>query len=176
MGKETSGAALGRETLREMLAHSPPLLADMVDPAAQVQPNGIDLTVRGVARYASAGRIGAAADDRALSELSPLEPSPAGYWEMAPGPYLVTYNEVVNLPRDVMALGRPRSSLGRCGVSVHTAVWDAGYSGRSQSLLVVYNPAGFRLGRNARVMQLVFFRLDRPVGQGYAGAYQGENK
>ncbi|MEK7681442.1 MAG: deoxyuridine 5'-triphosphate nucleotidohydrolase [Chloroflexota bacterium] len=176
MGKETSGAALGRETLQEMLSATPPLVADMVDAAAQLQPNGIDLTVRGVARYASAGRIGAAADDRALSELSPLELSQAGYWELAPGPYLVTYNEVVSLPRDVMALGRPRSSLGRCGVSVHTAVWDAGYSGRSQSLLVVYNPAGFRLERNARVMQLVFFRLDRPVGQGYAGAYQGENK
>lgn len=172
-----SGAALGRETLRQMLAAAPPLLADMVEPEAQLQPNGIDLTVRDVARLMSAGRIGQAADDRVLPVLEgPLAPSPTGYWELAPGPYLVTYNEVVSLPRDVMALGRPRSSLGRCGVSVHTAVWDAGYSGRSQSLLVVYNPAGFRLGRNARVMQLVFFRLDRPVGQGYAGAYQGENK
>lgn len=171
------GSALGRETLQEMLSATPPLVADMVDAAAQLQPNGIDFTVRGVARFTSAGRIGQAADDRVLPvPEGPLEPSPAGYWELTPGPYLVTYNEVVSLPRDVMALGRPRSSLGRCGVSVHTAVWDAGYSGRSQSLLVVYHPAGFRLGRNARVMQLVFFRLDRPVGQGYAGAYQGENK
>ncbi|HLB27762.1 MAG TPA: deoxyuridine 5'-triphosphate nucleotidohydrolase, partial [Dehalococcoidales bacterium] len=71
-------------------------------------------------------------------------------------------------------LGRPRSSLLRCGVTVNTAVWDAGYSGRSQSLLVVYNPLGFRLQKDARVVQLVFFRLTGET-EGYKGAYQGEN-
>ena len=73
-----------------------------------------------------------------------------------------------------MALGRPRSSLLRCGVTVNTAVWDAGYSGRSQSLLVVYNPLGFRLQKDARVVQLVFFRLTGET-KGYQGKYQGEN-
>jgi dUTP pyrophosphatase len=74
-----------------------------------------------------------------------------------------------------MALGRPRSSLGRCGATIHTAVWDAGYRGRSTSLLVVSNPHGFAVERDARVMQLVFFSLARPASEGYAGAYQGEN-
>jgi dUTP pyrophosphatase len=73
-----------------------------------------------------------------------------------------------------MALAMPRSSLLRCGVTVHTAVWDAGYSGRSQSLMVVYNPRGFRLQRNARIVQLVFFRLTQET-EGYQGIYQGEN-
>jgi len=57
---------------------------------------------------------------------------------------------------------------------VSTAVWDAGYEGRSQSLLVVYNPLGFRLQKNARVIQLIFMRLSQKT-QGYKGAYQGEN-
>ena len=74
-----------------------------------------------------------------------------------------------------MALGRPRSSLTRSGATIHTAVWDAGYSGRSTSLLVVHSPAGFRLQRDARVMQLVFFSLARATTSGYAGAYQHEN-
>ena len=73
-----------------------------------------------------------------------------------------------------MALATPRSSLLRCGVTVNTAVWDAGYSGRSQSLLVVYNPGGFRLQRNARIVQLVFFQLSGET-EGYNGTYQGEN-
>ena len=81
---------------------------------------------------------------------------------------------MVNLPPDLMALGRPRSSLLRSGVALHTAVWDAGYRGRSQSLLTVHHPGGFRLQRNARVAQLVFFRLATPPGQGYQGRYQGE--
>jgi dUTP pyrophosphatase len=92
-----------------------------------------------------------------------------------PGCYLVTYNEVVNLPKNIMALATPRSSLLRCGVSIHSAVWDAGYSGRSQSLMVVYNPQGFRLYRNARIVQMVFFFLSREVPQGYQGVFQGEN-
>jgi dUTP pyrophosphatase len=73
-----------------------------------------------------------------------------------------------------MALARPRSSLLRCGVTVNTAVWDAGYSGRSQSLMVVYNSHGFRLQRNARLVQLVFLRLTEET-EGYHGAYQREN-
>ena len=73
-----------------------------------------------------------------------------------------------------MALARPRSSLLRCGVSVGTAVWDAGYSGRSQSLLVVYNTRGFRVQKNARIVQLVFLWLSRET-TGYQGVYQHEN-
>jgi dUTP pyrophosphatase len=60
-------------------------------------------------------------------------------------------------------------------VSIHTAVWDAGYRGRSTSLLVVDNPDGFRVQRNARLMQLVFFPLSAAVERGYQGVYQDEN-
>ena len=72
-----------------------------------------------------------------------------------------------------MALGRPRSSLLRCGASLHTAVWDAGYRGRSQSLLVVHHPAGLRLGRDARVAHWRFGgwlgRRSRGTGGGIRG-------
>jgi len=74
----------------------------------------------------------------------------------------------------VMALAAHRSSLLRCGVTVGTAVWDAGYEGRSQSLLVVHNPLGFRLQKNARIIQLVFFQLSQETER-YKGKYQGEN-
>jgi dUTP pyrophosphatase len=41
---------------------------------------------------------------------------------------------------------------------------------------VVHNPAGLRLRKNARIMQLVFFALDAPAEKTYAGQYQNENK
>ena len=91
-----------------------------------------------------------------------------------PGAYVVTYNEIVHLPKDIMALGRPRSSLIRCGVTIEMGVWDSGYSGRSQSLMIVYHPHGIRLQRNARIVQLVFFRLTQET-EGYRGVYQREN-
>jgi len=46
--------------------------------------------------------------------------------------------------------------------------------GRAQSLLVVYNPQGVCLQRNARIVQLVFYRLTHET-DGYHGTYQGEN-
>ena len=98
-----------------------------------------------------------------------------GWLHLAAGSYLVTFNEVVNLPLDLMALGRPRSSLLRSGVSIHTAVWDAGYQGRSQALLSVYNPDGYQVQKDARLLQLVFFRLEQSLNQSYQGRFQGEN-
>jgi dUTP pyrophosphatase len=166
---------LSREDILKMLEASPPLVENLCDAPQQVQPNGIDLTLKEVALLSSPGSLGSSNEGRALSSTSPLVFDGLGRVDLLPGCYLVTYNEVVNLPKNIMALATPRSSLLRCGVSIHSAVWDAGYSGRSQSLMVVYNPQGFRLHRNARIVQMVFFLLSREVAQGYQGVFQGEN-
>jgi len=158
-----------------MLEASPPLVENLCDAEQQVQPNGIDLTLKEVALLSSPGSLGIGNASRILSSTSPLVFDGLGRVDLLPGCYLVTYNEVVNLPKNILALAMPRSSLLRCGVSIHNAVWDAGYSGRSQSLMVVYNPQGFRLQRNARIVQMVFFFLSREVVQGYHGVFQGEN-
>jgi len=166
---------LSREDILKMLGASPPLAENLCDVRQQVQPNGIDLTLKEVALFSSAGSLGSSNEGRVLSSTSPLVFDGLGRVDLLPGCYLVTYNEVVNLPKNIMALAMPRSSLLRCGVSIHNAVWDAGYSGRSQSLMVVYNPLGFRLYTNARIVQMVFFFLSREVAQGYQGMFQGEN-
>jgi dUTP pyrophosphatase len=168
---------LGRAALLARLAAEPPLLRDLGDVEAQVQPHGIDLRLESVWRFAGAGRIGrdgSGGADRALPEREPVGFDAAGAVYLAPGAYLVRFVEVVQLPADLMALARPRSTLLRCGAALHTAVWDAGYVGRSEALLTVGNSHGLWLERGARICQLVFFLLDAP-GAGYAGAYQGEN-
>jgi dUTP pyrophosphatase len=167
-------AALSKKDIHHLLKQIPPLIEDWIDLEAQVQANGFDLTLRDIALPQSAGKVAVSNRDRAVSALSPLVFDGLDYIELVPGPYIITFNEIVHLPKNVMALGRPRSSLLRCGVTVGTAVWDAGYSGRSQALLVVYNSSGFRLQRNARVMQLVFFQLTGET-DGYNGVYQREN-
>ncbi len=166
---------LSREDILRMLKGSPPLVEGLRDVGEQVQPNGIDLTLKEVALLDSAGSLGSGNQDRTLAGTSPLVFDGLGRVDLLPGCYLVTYNEVINLPRNIMGLAMPRSSLLRCGVSIHTAVWDAGYSGRSQSLMVVYNPHGFRLHKDARIVQIIFFLLSREVAQGYKGLFQGEN-
>ena len=167
-------SVLSKQDIQRLLNQDPPLVEGWFDLEAQLQANGFDLTLRDVAMLESAGKIAVANSQRVVSELAPLVFDGLDSIELIPGTYIITYNEIVHLPSNIMALGRPRSSLLRCGVSVGTAVWDAGYSGRSQSLLVVYNPYGFRLQRNARIMQLVFFELTSET-EGYQGTYQGEN-
>ena len=167
-------AVLSQQDIRRLLKKKPPLIEGCIDLEQQMQPNGIDLTLREVALPQSSGRIAAEDSQRLVSDLAPLVFDGLGFIDLVPGAYIITYNEIVHLPKNIMALARPRSSLLRCGVTVNTAVWDAGYSGRSQSLMVVYNPQGFRLQRNARIAQLIFLRLSQKT-EGYQGVYQGEN-
>ena len=167
-------AILSKPDIQRLLKQEPPLIEDYINLEEQVQPNGIDLTLREVALLQSSGKIAAMDSQRLVSDVAPLVFDGLNFIDLMPGAYIITYNEIVHLPKNVMALAKPRSSLLRCGVTINTAVWDAGYSGRSQSLMVVYNPQGFRLQRNARIVQLVFLKLTQET-EGYQGAYQGEN-
>ncbi len=167
-------AVLSKPDIHRLLQQEPPLIEGYINLEEQVQPNGIDLTLREVALLQTPGKIAASNSQRVVSDLAPLAFDGLGFIDLTPGAYIITFNEIVHLPNNVVALARPRSSLLRCGVTVHTAVWDAGYSGRSQSLMVVYNPQGFRLQRDARVVQLIFLQLTRET-EGYQGTYQEEN-
>jgi dUTP pyrophosphatase len=170
------GGVLSREQMRGLIeGQDSPLVAEVLDLEHQLQPNGIDLTLREIARHEGGGVIGVDNADRVLPELVPVPFDEEGWVTLAPGAYHIMYNEVVNIPESLMALGRPRSSLNRCGVTINTAVWDAGYNGRSTSMMVVANPAGFRVQKNARVMQLVFFGMAEATADGYRGRYHGEN-
>ena len=167
-------AILSKQDLQRLLRQEPPLIENSINLEEQVQPNGIDLTLRELFMLQSSGKITVENKQRLISDTTPLVFDGLNFIDLMPGAYIITYNEIVHLPKNIMALATPRSSLLRCGVTINTAVWDAGYSGRSQSLMVVYNPQGFCLQRNARILQLVFFQLTQET-EGYRGVYQGEN-
>lgn len=160
--------------IRRMLRVTPPLLEGISDEATQIQSCGVDLTVRTISRFESGGALGYDNADRVLADTTPL-PWNEGWVELPAGSYHVVYSEQVNLPEDIMALAYPRSSLMRCGVTVYSAVWDPGYSGRAEALLVVHNPHGFRLKQGGRIAQLVFTRLGELVESRYDGRFHGEH-
>jgi dUTP pyrophosphatase len=173
-GQPAPGSVLSAATIRELLKGDPPLVHPVDHPDEQIQPNGIDVRLEGVHRLVGVGVIGAVSADRSIPVRTPLDPDASGWFHLAPGAYMIRLVEEVALPNDLMAFARPRSSLLRCGAALHTAVWDAGYRGRSESLLVVYAESGVRLQVGARVLQLVFVRLDSAT-LAYDGAYQHEN-
>jgi dUTP pyrophosphatase len=169
-----AGGALGREALGALIKGPRPLISGFLSLDEQLQPNGFDLSLAEIGHFAGAASIGRSNAERVLPEVETLPFADDGWVALAPGPYLLVFNEVVDLPNDLMALGRPRSSLCRSGATVFTAVWDAGYRGRSTAMLTVLNPAGLRIQRDARLVQLVFFTLVSPTERGYEGIYQNE--
>jgi dUTP pyrophosphatase len=170
-----AGGVLGREELLAMILSDQPLITDYRSLDEQLQPNGFDLSVAQISRLAGRGVIGRSNSERSLPDALPLQFDESGWLELGAGTYQLLFNEIVDLPNNLMALGRPRSTLCRCGATLGTAVWDAGYRGRSTSLLVVANQDGLKIARHARLLQLVFFTLRSPTVRGYDGVYQGEN-
>lgn len=143
---------------------------------AHVQPNGIDLSLDAVWKFAGAGALGRSNGDRRLPARDELPFDAHGWLELSEGSYGIRYAEWVELPDDRGGLCFPRSSLLRMGLHIPTAVWDAGYAGRGEGLLQVTNPSGVQVQRGARVAQLVVFRLSQPATARYAGTYQHENR
>jgi len=140
--------------------------------ASQVQPAGVDLRVESVFSFNSPGLLGV--EKRVLSNVVEV-PLTNGFWELGPGAYKVRFVEAVEVPLGYVGFCFPRSSLLRMGAYVGCAVWDPGYRGRGEALLYVVNPHGIRLEAKARIVQLVFIRMEEEPGEGYRGVYQGEN-
>ena len=166
---------LDRDSISTLILGDSPLITNLTDLEEQLQPNGIDLTLMEVRELTSSGSIGKDSQQRLLSDSKIIAFDKHGWVRLCQGSYLIIFNEICNLPLDLMALGKPRSSLLRSGVTINTAVWDAGYKGRSQSLITIFNPTGFDIQRNARLLQLIFVRLEKLSSMGYQGRFFNEN-
>lgn len=151
-------------------------LRDALAEQRHIQPNGVDLSLDSVWRFDGGGVLGLDNADRLLPPQIEMSGDGNGWLDLPPATYGIHYAEMVEVPLDCGGLCFPRSSLLRMGVSVPTAVWDAGYAGRGSGLLVVSNPHGVRLQHGARIAQLVLFRLTERAHAAYTGRYQHEGR
>jgi deoxycytidine triphosphate deaminase len=144
-------------------AHTTPVEAE------QVQPNGVDLTAAEIFQTRG-GRI--SRDGKQIGDRAAVAPDDdAGAYVLPTGGYILRYGETIRIPEDHVGFVYPRSSLLRNGCMLHTAVWDTGYEGRGEGLLVVHRDIEIEPG--ARVAQLV---LAEAAHDGtYDGSYQGEH-
>jgi dUTP pyrophosphatase len=142
---------------------------------SQLQPAGMDITLKEAYSFRNAGKIDFDNKERKISDCDKIE-FKDGEITLAPGAYKVVFREYVKIPADCAGLCLPRSSLLRCGMQLSCAVWDPGYEGRSEALLVVVNPHGAILKEGAKIGQMVFFRLAHGADALYSGRYKGENK
>jgi dUTP pyrophosphatase len=163
---------LNSEEIRSLIESSQ-LVTGYIDLEKQLQPSGFDFSLQEVHVFDGGGGVDFSNRERVIAETSSLEPDPDGWYRLKQGCYVIVYNEVVRMPLYLSAIARTRSTMLRNGAAIETAVWDPGYHGRSSSLLVVHNPNGIRLKKDARVAQLIFLSIDE-VDEGYSGMYQRE--
>ncbi len=142
---------------------------------AQIQPNGVDLTLDAIFEPLEPGRI--TRNDTEIGKRQRVTSEERGRkvpetYYLSSGGYVVRYDEVVEIPDGHVGFLYPRSSLLRNGCMLDTAVWDAGYEGRGEGLLEVHHD--IELERGARIAQLVLAKADHEGT--YEGSYQGENR
>ena len=142
----------------------------------QITPNGFDLTVEKIFSIDEAGSVDFSNNERVVPQGKELtaqkrkEEDKYGWWTLPKGVYKVKTNETVNMPNNLTAIAFTRTTLLRMGAFTQNGVWDAGFKGKSEFVLVVENPAGINIKQNARVIQLVFLRVEET--EEYNGVYK----
>ncbi|KAF2804912.1 deoxyuridine 5'-triphosphate nucleotidohydrolase [Mytilinidion resinicola] len=145
------------------------VLTNLTSAEHQAQPCGIDLTLKCIMNTTAGTSLslnGSTQTPDATIEF------PHEHVNITCGSYLVEFNELVDMPLDLMSQVLVRSSLFRSGVLINAGVMDSGYRGAVGAMLQVVNPHGLRLLRDAKLAQIVFHQMREPV-QGYNGMYQG---
>ncbi len=162
---------LSAQKLKEMIKKNK-LVEKFFDLDKQLQQSGFDFTVEKIYFLNGIGTIVYDNCERTFPSEEEIKFGTNASIELKPGCYKVRFNEVCHIPADIAAIARTRSSLLRMGASVETAVWDPGFEGKAESLLIVSNPFGVRIKKNARLIQLVFIKLEQPTDRLYEGVHK----
>lgn len=151
------------------------LIENYINCEKQLTPNGFDLTVGKIFIFGSKGALDFSNSERIISKEKEViaakkkKKDKYGWWRLKQGAYKIRTNEIVNLPNNLVALAFSRTSLLRMGAFTQNGVWDAGFSGRGEFILVVENPQGLEIKQNARLVQLIF--LETEETESYKGIY-----
>lgn len=136
-----------------------------------VRENGVDLRIgEEIARFKKTDKI--------FDSSSRIE----DFYEIERGnefivhPYehvLLTTEEYIALPNDVMAFVNLRSSFARLGLFIPPTIVDAGFQGQiTIELIGSAFPVKLKVGE--RFIHLIFARTLTPVEHPYQGKYQGQ--
>ena len=136
-----------------------------------VQPSGVDLRAKAIYRLKNGGYLGV--KNRQTPNVDIISNKVGEKIILEPNEFvLVETMEKVNMPNDLLALILPRSSLFRCGVSLHTAVVDPGFIGTLTFGMKNMSDHSFELEIGSKIGQIVFEEV-KGNEKLYNGKYQG---
>ena len=159
---------LGHERIKELIKTKK--LLENVD-EKNIQPAGVDIRVKCIYRLKNGGFLGV--KDRRTPDVEVVAKYKDEKFTLKPNEFvLVETMEKVNMPNDLLAIILPRSSLFRCGVSLHTAVVDPGFIGTLTFGMKNLSDHPFDIEIGSRIGQIVFEEVKGNTKL-YKGKYQG---
>jgi deoxycytidine triphosphate deaminase len=159
---------IGNEKILELIEKEK--LIENVD-NNNVQPSGVDLRVKTVYRLKNGGYLGV--KNRQTPNVDVVSDKVGEKITIKPNEFvLVETMEKVNMPKNLLALILPRSSLFRCGVSLHTAVVDPGFVGTLTFGMKNLSEHPFEIEIGSKIGQIVFEEVKGNTKL-YDGKYQG---
>jgi dUTP pyrophosphatase len=154
------------------------LISDYIHLQTQLQPAGFDLTAKEIHKFEESGKLDFSNSEREIPETQKIkaikkdEADDYGWWNLESGSYKALMNEKVAIPENMVGVAHPRSSLLRMGCTIGNALWEPGYTGPGEFVLIVQNPEGVEIKENARLNQLTFEEIDET--KSYDGVYNEE--
>jgi deoxycytidine triphosphate deaminase len=168
-GVEVEDAASGQITTRPLIEH---IGSDQIE---QIEGTTADLRLGAI--YRLVGRASLMRDKRItprIEKVMDIEESPDGVYLVSGGEYLLFQTiEQVNMPRDVFAYIRPRTTLIRSGIPLATAFISPNYQGRLTVGMKHQGTAEVEIQMGFRILCIAFYPIDgRAVP--YRGVWQGD--
>jgi deoxycytidine triphosphate deaminase len=146
--------------------------ADQID---GIEGTTVDLRLGAVYKPVGAARL--MRDTRVTPEielLMDISTSPDGVFVVKPGDYLLLQTiEQVNLPENLFAYIRPRTTLIRSGIPLMTAFVSPNYQGKLTVGMKHQGIADVEIQMGFRIMCIAFFPIDGTAVP-YRGVWQGD--
>lgn len=143
-----------------------------VIPSENVQQHGVDLNLIKVEELINKGSIPKTGKTQ-LPTYKEVQLT-NGFWELKSGIYNITFEQGCKIPNNQMLLIRQRSSLLRCGGSLHSSVFDSGFFTENiGTLMVIHHPLTVEYG--ARICQ-IYNHECTPVDELYNGQFQADKQ
>lgn len=133
----------------------------------RVQSTGVDLTVGKIYRVNDTPLI--TDGEYYKGEREEIEPDEDRIYTLNEGKYVVVYNEIIEIPEGHVGFVFPRSRLLRSKAHLTSAMWDPGYRGKGEGLLICDD---IQIEDGCGVGKMGLIQTDS--NETYEGSHQGE--
>ena len=145
------------------------------DQIEMIEGTTVDLRLGAIYRPVGGARL--MRDSRVTPEIEKvldIEDSPDGIFKISNGEYLLFQTiEQVNMPEDMFAYIRPRTTLIRSGIPLETAFISPNYQGRLTVGMKHQGAGDVEIQMGFRILCIAFFPIDGKAVP-YRGVWQGD--